>query len=530
VLNGWKRAGIKYTKGDISDLNRLTNWASGRGTFPGGLEQMGPLMSAFIFAPRWTIARIQLPLALLPQVTKSALVRREAWRTMLTAVGAGAGILTMAKLSGAADINLDPRSADFGKMKVTDTEVRLDIWSGYVQYIRFMAQLATAQRQTTGGRTMALNRKEVIDRFVQSKLSPAVGLVNDLLKGETYLGEDLPPKSATGVLGQIYQRMMPLAIQDMIDGTIQDGPVGAIVSSAALLGVGVVTYTDETRRARDQAAQREYGMTWDEVGRQYGRAAQLRLEQTTPAILAAEQEQERRFATGSPTLMQQWQNEGQAIEDTYRELVNLAAEEFRKTRDGYTFRNKVDQAASTRRTMYGSRAKRTEYQEIIAYYNQPLDPKRIAEMNPGDVLRREYYQQLFAPDMYDEFGNYLFDEAEQRELAFLVKHGQQALDYIDEYRGSIWLDKPTEVEMLEQARETLRPYWQIADSIWSMYPPELRVLSDQIRIMERTEPEKARQMLRRYPAILRAREIIARYRKQMRDTNPTVQRVYRMFY
>lgn len=529
VLNSWKKAGIKYNKGDLSDLNQLINWASGRGTLPFGLGKQGGLLNAMLFSPKLIMSRLQFPTAILPGVTKSKLVRQEAWRTLLSFVGAGAGILTMAKMSGASDIELDPRSADFGKIKVGN--VRLDIWTGYLQYIRFLAQFASAQRKATkSGRVYGLNRKEVIDRFVQTKLSPGVGLINDILKGETYLGESLPPKSAKSVVGQAYQRMMPLAIQDLIDGVNQDGPLGGIVSSAGLLGIGVVTYADDVLKERDKAAQQQYGMTWEEVGFQFGRAAQLRLEQETPAILEAEQEQEERFATGSPTTMGQWHNEGQAIEDTYRKAIKLAAAEFRQIRDGSLFKDKVDNASSFRRMAYTSRAGRKEYQDIIAYYNQPLSQEKVAEMNPGDVLRRKFYQQMFSPDMYDEFGNYRFGEAERREQEFLRTEGQQALDYIEEYRGSRWLDKPDELKLLEQAREILSPYWKIYDAVWSMYPPELEELSRQIQILEDTDPLRAKQALRQYPQILRARELIATYKKQMRTTNPMIAQAFNLFY
>jgi hypothetical protein len=132
--------------------------------------------------------------------------------------------------------------------------------------------------------------------------------------------------------------------------------------------------------------------------------------------------------------------------------------------------------------------------------------------------------------MYDEYGDYRFDEARRREQLFLQTEGQQALDYIEEYRGSRWLDKPVELKALEEARELLRPYWEIEDAIWSMYPAELRVLSDQIKIMERSNPTLAKQVLRRYPQILRARELIAFYKKRVRAMNPLLEQAYRMFY
>jgi len=434
----------------------------------------------------------------------------------------------MAKLSGAADVELDPRSADFGKMKVGST--RLDIWSGYTQYLRFVAQLSSAQSKTQGGRIQELNRRDTIMRFAQTKFSPATGLINDLLTGESYLGEELPPKSAKGFLGQLYQRTMPLAVQDLIDGINQDGPLGGIISSAGFLGIGVVTYTDDVKKERDKASRELYGMDWEEVGRQLGRAAQLHLEQTTPAIIEAEQEQEDRFAASSPSIMKMWRNEGQAIEDAYREAIRLASREFQSIGDGTKFREKVDAISDYRRTAYATRAKRNEYQDIIAYYQQPLEPEKMAQMNPGDVLRRDFYQQMFSPDMYDEFGNYRFDEAARREQVFLQKYGQQALDYIEEYRGSTWVDKPVELKLLEETREMLQPYWQIEEQIWSMYSPEIKQMAEQISLLERIDTQKARMLLYRYPQILMARRLIAQRKQMYKIQHPEVQQAIATFY
>lgn len=528
TITAWEKAGVKVAKQDYKDLAQLINWASGRGTMPKFLAGHGGLLNAFLFSPRLILSRLQFPLAVLPGVTESALVRKEAMQMLMSFVGVGAGILMMGKASGAFDVELDPRSADFGKLKVGDT--RLDIWTGYVQYCRFATNLITSQKKTEGGLVYSVNRKEILDRFVQTKLSPAVGLLNDLLKGETYLGEALPPKSAESVLGQLYQRMAPLAIQDMIDAYNQGGGAEAFIASSGMLGIGVVTYEDEVKRTRDKVAQEQYGMTWDELGLRHGRKAQLELEQTSQELIDAEKEQEKRYAAGSPSTMQQWQNEGKSIEQTYRDSIMKASAEFKATGDGTKFREKVGQAATTRRIMYAARAKRKEYQDITNYYNQPVSQERLSSMNPGDVARKEYYRMMYGDDMYDQYDNYLFDLADQRERDFIQKFGQSALDYIEDYQGSRWLDKPAELIQLEQARDTLSPYWDITDYIWSMYPPELKQLSDQIYLLEMRDPAKARQALKQFPQILRARELIAMYKRALREQDPRIAEAYQSFY
>lgn len=533
TIQMWKKAGLEITDVDYTDLAKFINWATGRGDLPSVVRGSGGLLSTLLFSPKLIMSRLQLPTAMLPRIgsvgIESALVRKEATKTLLKAVGTGAGLVTLAQFGGASKLVLDPRSADFGKIRIGNT--RLDIWTGYAQYMRFAAQLATGKSVSTqSGRPYTVNRAEIISRFAQSKFSPALGLFNDLLKGETFLGEEMPPKSAKSVMGQVWERMAPLAVQDLVDGLVQDGASGGILASSGFLGVGVVTYQDEAQREREKAAQAAYGISWDEVGQKFGRATQLRLEQSTPAIIEAEQEQERRFATGTPSTMEQWQNEGKAIEEVYRDLIDKAVKQVQATNDWVQFKDKADEASSYRRRAYASRAQRPEYGEIVSYYDQPLPPYQAAQINPGDLARREYYKLMFGADMYDQFGDYRFEEAEKREQDFAAKYGQNIMNYIEEYQGSRWIDKPSELQLLENARETLRPYWQVESEVWSRYGTELKVISDQIRLMERTDPSRARATLKAYPTILRAREEIALRKKYMRQVDREVDRAYRLFY
>ena len=131
--------------------------------------------------------------------------------------------------------------------------------------------------------------------------------------------------------------------------------------------------------------------------------------------------------------------------------------------------------------------------------------------------------------MYDQFGNYLFEEANKRERLFVQKYGKAMLDYVEEYMGARW-EEPMPMRILREAREVLEPYRQIADRVWAMYPPQLKQIADQVDILERTNPQQAKQVLFRYPQILRARETIARLKKQMRATNPMISQAYNLFY
>ena len=528
---GWierlEKTGQKVTDIDYSEMNRLINVSTGRGDLKllgADFNRYGGLLNTVFFSPRLLFSRFQWPAMVL---SPSKTVRVEAWKQIGSFLGAGGTALAGLKLSGGGDIGIDPRSSDFGKLRIGDTS--LDVWTGYAQYARMLAQLVTAQRTTESGLPQKISRWEVIDRFARSKYSPALGLFRDIMQGQSFIGEEFTATPA-GLGKQIYERAFPMAVQDMVDGFMQSGVEGFGFSTPSLLGVGIVNYMDETSKVQDKVAKEKYGMSWDAVGKVYGQAVQLKLEQTVPKLIEAEKKRDEKYATFSLTASSQFFKEGEAIEDTYRKTVTLASQEYRETGDGVTFRNKVSEAATTRRQMYSSRENRADYKDISDYYNQPLSPDQIAKMNPGDVQRREYNQLMYGSDMYDNYGNYLFDEAEKREQDFLTKYGQSALNYIEEYSGSRWVDKPPELVALEKAKDTLRPYWQLEDKIWSMYPEGLKTLSDQIKIMEQNNPVMAKQVLKRYPQILRARELVARYKQTLRNQNPLIGQAYQMYY
>ncbi|KKM84367.1 hypothetical protein LCGC14_1299870, partial [marine sediment metagenome] len=137
-------------------------------------------------------------------------------------IGAGAAMLTGLKMAGIGDVELDPRSSDFGKLKIKGTDTRLDVWTGYSQWLRFFAQVTGAEKKTASGNIEPLSRDEVVFRMMQSKASPAAGLLVDILRGEDFMGRKLFTDT-TGALDQVGNRLLPLFIQDLYDAIEQEG-------------------------------------------------------------------------------------------------------------------------------------------------------------------------------------------------------------------------------------------------------------------------------------------------------------------
>ncbi len=238
TLNHWDKLGVKYVEKDLQDLARLVNASSGRGSLPKSLAGAGPLLNALFFSPRLQMAKIVDIPSLLFNPSTSKVVRVEAWRTVSQFLGVGTGILALAAASGVGTVETNPTSSDFGKLKIGNT--RLDIWGGYVQYARFMARMIDEMHR----RSQNKKPKDVTDliwNLAQSKASPVPGLILDIARGKSYSGEEM--KLETKSIGkQVWNRIMYLSVQDLVDATVIDGIRGFFAASPSIFGIGALTY------------------------------------------------------------------------------------------------------------------------------------------------------------------------------------------------------------------------------------------------------------------------------------------------
>jgi hypothetical protein len=227
--------------GDIklsTDIAKVVNVMTGRGRL-GKLESAAVPLNALLFSPRLAAARLSM-LNPAYYIKLEPFARAEALKSLLSFTGTGLTVLGMAKLAGAS-IGVDPRSADFGKIKIGNT--RIDVWGGFQQYARIAAQLITGKliSSTTGKVTTLgegykpLTRLDILSRAVESKESPVASFVTGLLKGASSTGQ--PFKLGT----EIANRFTPMVIQDLLD-IIKDNPDLIPLSALGMMGVGLQTY------------------------------------------------------------------------------------------------------------------------------------------------------------------------------------------------------------------------------------------------------------------------------------------------
>ena len=233
--------GIKSEK-YFDDAAKFVGAATGRGNLYKTLEGSAPALNSIFFSPRLMASRISL---INPHfyMKLDPIVRKEALKSLGAFVGTGMSILALAKANG-AEVGTNPRSADFGKIKMGNT--RYDIWGGFQQYARLIGQLATGEKVSTiTGRESTLGQgynapthKSILGDFFQSKTAPIASLTLRAMEGEKY-GEkfNLP--------AEVLDRFLPMVTADAFDLYKEYGAKGVAGAIPGFFGVGSQTYGDQ---------------------------------------------------------------------------------------------------------------------------------------------------------------------------------------------------------------------------------------------------------------------------------------------
>jgi hypothetical protein len=263
---------IENSAKDFEGLASFVNNMTGRGGVPEKMELATPLISAGIFAPRLIASRLNL--LGLSDVTGNGFysklppeIRKMAITDMAKFVMFGSAVLGLASLIGDdkknKTVELDPRSSDFGKIRVGDT--RYDIWGGFQQYVTFFSrQLTGASKSVNNGKMYDLDGKGAFGRtrwdtflsFARGKASPAVGMVIDALAGgRTVVGDKIlytkinpfadHKKKEVPLGSYLANHFLPMTSGDIYDA-IQSGDMRNLFAiPATIFGISVQTFNDK---------------------------------------------------------------------------------------------------------------------------------------------------------------------------------------------------------------------------------------------------------------------------------------------
>jgi hypothetical protein len=225
------------------NIAQFVNNSTGRGSL-GRLERHAPLLNSMLFSPRLIASRVQM---LNPQYyyKLDPFARKEALKALFAAASAGSTLASLSAMSGMGEVDTNPTSSDFGKIRIGDT--RIDPYGGFQQYIVAANKLITGKSTSTlSGRETDLTagqfgrptRLDILQRFGESKLHPVVSFAVDLLRGRDFSGKP------TEIPEAIARRVFPILIQDVFELATEEPDLLPLAIPAAF-GMGIQTYGPE---------------------------------------------------------------------------------------------------------------------------------------------------------------------------------------------------------------------------------------------------------------------------------------------
>jgi hypothetical protein len=261
LLSVMREKGIANEQ-NIKDMGSFVNAITGRGNLPGKvLQESAPLINALFFSPRLAGSRVQM----LTEPFNIALMRRNPyiWRQYVKANAKTFGTLglilaTVRQFVHGAKVNMNPRSSDFGKIKVGDT--RIDLLGGFNQFFHQAGMQYTGQTisSTTGKMTSLTSGKfgqptrwDEFQNFLIGKESPSPGIVTDFLrnKNPNHFGKKF------NVVDEAKTKLAPLALQDAYGAFSDPGKMnkyleGLLAYAGSGSGIGIQTYGKTSPKAK----------------------------------------------------------------------------------------------------------------------------------------------------------------------------------------------------------------------------------------------------------------------------------------
>ncbi len=274
----------------------FVNTASGRGSLDAttqifghkvgvNLENSAGALSTVLFSPRLLASRLGMmakggTAVFHPEVymLQNPSVRREYLKSLAAVAAASGTFAGIAKYLGGAEIESDPASSDFGKVKFGNT--RIDPYGGFQQPIVLMQRMMPHidlsslgledlgvniggdMKSSTTGQEYSLDdpafgrstRADVLGRFIRSKTNPIINFGWGLLSGTKELSGKPMNFTSVNPIGEqgnnlfdnsIAQRFLPMLSQDVYD-LVNDETTPpeakALAAFMASVGMGSQTY------------------------------------------------------------------------------------------------------------------------------------------------------------------------------------------------------------------------------------------------------------------------------------------------
>lgn len=250
----------KPSAAEAKALATAVNVATGRGD-PGRFAPAMGVLAVPLWSPRLLISRFQL-IAGQPLYHGSARTRKlmaKEYARFLIGIGTVYSLVQFIDSlddEDDVDIEVDPRSSDFGKIRLGKT--RLDPLAGLSQVTVLLSRIASGEKKTAKGDVVPIRGElkygqdsvwDVLAQFARYKLSPTVGAAVDIFVGENAIGE---PVTAASTLESLF---VPLSSSDVQEAIKEHGIAeGAALGLVSLLGWGLQVHQDRAKKPKPSPA------------------------------------------------------------------------------------------------------------------------------------------------------------------------------------------------------------------------------------------------------------------------------------
>lgn len=238
---------------ESAGIGRLVSSLTGRGSL-GKFEPISKELNVLLFSAKFLKANIDTLTAhqLDKKVRSNKFAREEAIKSTASIISTIAMVLTLAKFIDPDSVEEDPRSTNFGKVKIFGRWT--DITGGMASLAVLASRLVPSQhngewgfwyKNSTGSYTKlgekygGMTALDLAESFIEGKLSPVAGVIRDIWKGKDFSGKPITPE------GELQNVLMPISVQTFIELTKDpETPVTDVMGAMLLdaLGFSVATY------------------------------------------------------------------------------------------------------------------------------------------------------------------------------------------------------------------------------------------------------------------------------------------------
>jgi hypothetical protein len=241
-------------KEQLEGIGSLVNALTGRGEFGKRASDKPGLLNNVFFSPRLLKADFDILTSHVFDSNATSFVRKEALKNLMRIVIGQALILAVADLLDDDAVEWDPRSADFGKIRVGNT--RFDVSSGVGVIVRLAARLAPliinkeAKYKNSKGKLVKINQEgwgkrtglDIAEDFLENKTAPLMSVFLAHLEGNYRYTDEKPT-----VLGDIRELYLPLSL-DNIKELHNDEESANMLTAALADAYGVFTQTYDSQQ------------------------------------------------------------------------------------------------------------------------------------------------------------------------------------------------------------------------------------------------------------------------------------------